>query len=86
MQVLGIFALVASIVFVGMQLRQSQQIATSQALQSRVDGSIPILLTSAENPYFVSAFDNFFLATNYITAQKLCVDFLAFFIWTVNKP
>lgn len=54
-QIVGIFALVASLIFVGLQLKQSQDIALSQAYQSRADNTIEMLLTSAENPVFVSA-------------------------------
>ncbi len=60
MQVVGIFALVASLIFVGLQMRQSQAIAMSQAIQSRLDTNVAMLTASAENPYFVSAFSKFF--------------------------
>ena len=60
MQIVGIFALVASIVFVGLQLKQSQEIAMSQAFQSRTDTNLAMYLASAENPMFVSATAKFY--------------------------
>jgi hypothetical protein len=55
MQVLGIFALVASLIFVGLQMQQSHQIASSQTQQARTDATVEMIVSSAENPYFVSA-------------------------------
>ena len=51
----GIFALVASLIFVGLQLKQSQDIALSQASQSRTSTTVEILVNSAENSDFVSS-------------------------------
>ena len=51
----GIAAIVASLIFVGFQLKQSKDIALSEALQARSDASTNMLIASAENPYFVSA-------------------------------
>ena len=55
MQVLGIFALVASLIFVGLQLRQSQEIALSQTHTARAGKIIDQILSGSENPYFLSA-------------------------------
>ena len=55
MQVLGIFALVASLIFVGLQMQQSHEIASSQTQQARTDATVEMIVSSAENPYFVSA-------------------------------
>lgn len=54
-QAFGIFAVVASLVFVGLQLKQSQDIALSQASQSRTSATVEILVSSAENSHFVSS-------------------------------
>ena len=54
-QVVGIFALVASLVFVGLQLKQSQDIALSQASQARTATTVEMIINSAENAHFVSA-------------------------------
>ena len=55
MQVLGIFALVASLIFVGLQLRQSQEIALSETHTARAGKIIDQILSVSENPYFLSA-------------------------------
>jgi len=55
MQVIGIFALVASLLFVGLQMQQSQEIAEAQTQQARTDATITMITSTAENPYFVSA-------------------------------
>ncbi len=55
MQVIGIFAVVGSLIFVGMQMQQDRRIAVSQSFQSRMDSTIDILIASAENPQFLSA-------------------------------
>ena len=54
-QIVGIFALVASLLFVGLQLKQSQDIALSQASQTRTAMSVETIISTTENPYFVSA-------------------------------
>lgn len=49
MQVIGIFALVASLIFVGLEMRQSQQIALSAAYQARADSSMNLRLAPLES-------------------------------------
>ena len=44
MQVIGIFAVVASLIFVGLEMRQSQKIALSAAYQARADSSMSLRL------------------------------------------
>jgi hypothetical protein len=55
MQVAGIFALVASLIFVGLQMKQAHEIAISQAFQARSESTAEILLAMASNEQFVSA-------------------------------
>ncbi len=40
MQVVGIFALVASLIFVGLQMKQSQEIAVADQYQDRADAAL----------------------------------------------
>ena len=54
-ELVGIAAIVASLVFVGMQLKQSQEIALSQASQARTAISIETILSTAENANYISA-------------------------------
>jgi hypothetical protein len=49
LQVIGQFALVASLIFVGLQMRQTQAIALSQAYQARADQSIAVMLAGIDN-------------------------------------
>jgi len=48
MQVIGIFALVASLVFVGLQLKQTHEIALADQYQSRAQSVIDYLLVRME--------------------------------------
>lgn len=54
-QIVGIFAVVASLIFVGLQLKQSQEIALSQASQARTAMALDAIISSAENSHFISA-------------------------------
>ena len=53
-ELVGISAIVASLIFVGLQMKQSQEIALSQAFQLRSDTSIEVLLATTENPNYIS--------------------------------
>ena len=55
LQIVGIFAVVASLLFVGLQLQQTQDIALSQASQARTAMSIETLISTTANSYYISA-------------------------------
>ena len=55
LQVLGIFALVASLIFVGLQMRQDREIALSGIYQARAQMTVDINLASTVPEDFVSA-------------------------------
>ena len=55
MQVLGIFALVSSLLFVGLQMKQSHQIALSAIYQARSDSSMAIRMAPLESETLLSA-------------------------------
>jgi hypothetical protein len=55
MQLFGIFALVASLIFVGFQIKQAQEIAESNAYQARATTSIEFSAMRASSPAFISA-------------------------------
>jgi len=57
MQVIGIFALVASLIFVGLQMKLDREIALSAATQARTATTIQDILGSASNPIYMSAID-----------------------------
>ncbi len=58
MQVIGIFALVASLIFVGLQMKQAHEIALADQYQSRSQTTIDFMLVRMEsddvNPRFAS--------------------------------
>ncbi len=47
MQVIGIFAVVASLIFVGLQMKQTQEIALSAAYQARASIVAEVLAANA---------------------------------------
>jgi len=51
----GIGAIVASLIFVGLQLKQSQEIALSQVHLERASGIVEQIISTSENPYYLSA-------------------------------
>ena len=55
LEIVGLFSVVASLVFVGLQLKQSQDIALSQASQARTAMSIETVISTTENPNYISA-------------------------------
>jgi len=57
MQVIGIFALVASLIFVGLQMQQDRDIALSAATQARTATTIQDISSAASNPIYMSAID-----------------------------
>ena len=61
---IGIFGVIASLMFVGLQLKQSQEIAVSAAYQARADASNDITVTAFNTPEFTS-----------IVAKNLCESF-----------
>ena len=56
MQVIGIFAVVASLIFVGLEMRQAQVISMSQTYQSRTAAAAEWNSAFAANPAALSAF------------------------------
>jgi len=60
MQVIGIFALVASLIFVGLQMKQTHEIALSQAYQARASSVVETLMVMASNEHAMSAFSKGF--------------------------
>lgn len=57
-QVVGIFAVVASLIFVGLQMRQAQEISMSQTYQARTAAVAEWNSAFAANPAALSAFRN----------------------------
>ena len=57
LQVVGLFGVIASLIFVGLQMKQDREIALSAATQARTDTTIQNILGVASNPYYMSAVD-----------------------------
>jgi len=57
LQVIGLFGVIASLLFVGLQMKQDREIALSQATQARTDTTIQSIMGAAENPYYMAAID-----------------------------
>jgi hypothetical protein len=52
LEIVGIFGVVLSLIFVGMEMRQTQNIAIANASQSRTEGNVELLLTIATDPVY----------------------------------
>ena len=55
LQVVGMFGVIASLLFVGLQLKQTQQIALSNTYQARSAASVEALVAAIGSPEFLSA-------------------------------
>ena len=57
LQVVGLFGVIASLIFVGLQMKQDREIALSAATQARTETTIQNILGVSSNPYYMSAID-----------------------------
>lgn len=55
LEIFGIFGIIASLIFVGLEMRQSQKIALSAAYQARSDSSMIIRMAAVESEALQSA-------------------------------
>ena len=55
LQVVGLFGVIASLIFVGLEMQQAKQIALSAANQARTDASVEFITTAATDPVMRSA-------------------------------
>jgi hypothetical protein len=56
LEIFGIFGIIASLIFVGLEMRQSQKIALSAAYQARSDSSMVLRMAAVESQALQSAF------------------------------
>ena len=56
LEIVGIFSVVASLIFVGLQMRQAHKISLSQTYQSRTTAAAEFNTTFASNPVALSAY------------------------------
>ena len=59
LQVVGLFGVIASLIFVGMQMKQDREIALSAATQARTETTIQNIMGLMSNPYYLSAVDKY---------------------------
>jgi hypothetical protein len=55
LQVIGLFGIIASLMFVGLEMQQAKQIAISNASQARTDASVEFVTTVSTDPVVRSA-------------------------------
>ncbi len=55
LETIGIFGVIASLIFVGLEMRQSQRIALSAAYQARADSSMTLRMASLDSETLQSA-------------------------------
>jgi hypothetical protein len=56
LEIVGMFGVIASLIFVGMEMRQSHQIAIASTNGQRTDTAVQLTSTMATDPVFRSAF------------------------------
>ena len=69
MQVIGIFAVVASLIFVGLQMKQSHEIALASQYQARAEAALSLFETHIEAKYTMPPFLN--KVTDTFTVQDI---------------
>lgn len=57
LEIVGIFGVIASLIFVGLEMRQSQQIAIATINSQRADTSVQFLAAAASNSEYLSALE-----------------------------
>ena len=71
LQVVGLFGVIASLLFVGLQMKQDREIALSTATQARTETTIQNILGIASNPILATALDKIELGeSNLLTASE----------------
>jgi hypothetical protein len=55
LQVIGLFGVIASLIFVGLEMQQAKQIAISNANQARTDASVNFITVTSSDPVMRSA-------------------------------
>ena len=86
LQVIGLFGVIASLMFVGLQMRQDHAIARSEAFQARTDATVEHLAAMSSNEIFASAIDKIASGNevNLLASERLALinnDRATFFIF-----
>jgi hypothetical protein len=59
LQVIGLFGVIASLLFVGLQMKQDREIALSAATQARTETTIQNIMGLMSNPQYLSAVEKY---------------------------
>ena len=71
LQIAGMFAVVASLIFVGLQIRQTDKIALSQIYHERAMAARETNLAAAENPFYLTGLAKLYTGKHeQLTAQE----------------
>lgn len=71
LQVIGMFGVISSLIFVGMQMKQEHEIALSNTYQTRSDATVESLIPSISSPTFLSATSKIYAnKPNELTSQE----------------
>jgi len=57
LQVVGLFGVIGSLIFVGLQMKQDREIAMSAATQARTETTIGNISSTSANPFYLAAID-----------------------------
>jgi hypothetical protein len=72
LQIVGMFGVIASLIFVGLQMKQNQEIALSSAYQARTQMAVDVQIASSANTAFTSATAKFYRgAFDEITPEEM---------------
>ena len=72
LQIVGLFGVIVSLVFVGLQMKQSHEIALSSTYQARAQMTVDVNLVSSSTPEFTSGTAKLYAGEiNKITPQEL---------------
>jgi hypothetical protein len=55
LQVVGMFGVIASLIFVGLQMKQAHEIALSNTYQSRSDATVDAMMATTSSPELLAA-------------------------------
>ena len=71
LQIVGLFGVIGSLIFVGLQLKQTQEIALSEAYQSRTSSSVDLNASLISSPEWLSGMSKVYLdRTEELTMQE----------------
>ena len=79
LQIVGLFGVIGSLVFVGLQMKQTQEVALSAIYQERANSSVEHIASSVSNSTFVSAIAKIYGndPSSLTTEERIVLEYLA---------